>query len=397
MTKMQILLNIQDGISGFQSAMYYSYIAGSYDTEFFTKQSDLDIMLVWKTLPSQEIRLEVLAALTKAFSLEQDWIFLDKEGPVFRDAIKLKNFRKLEVYHYDIENLQKTLELPEEDNGLSFNLSKRVSLQESPELNLFIDSYGRTEDLLNDQKKVLYFSIMAHLKESKSNSDIFAEIIYLYSLNEYGAVPAQKHWAKLIQSWPNSELLVEGRYNEWIVAAKNLIAAWAGIYPSQQITVSEQITIKKTTSVFNELVLNIIQSQRTRLSQFLNWPASINSMDDQNKFSDRALQQWQRAEAFHFQIFYENKFAGAVSLHSFDFVNRSFEFGYWVSEEFQGKGLISQSLTQLIRHMSLLGWKRALIRAKASNERSTKIADKLNMKPVAEIKKGDDLYVVYST
>ncbi|ASD63382.1 GNAT family N-acetyltransferase [Bdellovibrio bacteriovorus] len=139
------------------------------------------------------------------------------------------------------------------------------------------------------------------------------------------------------------------------------------------------VSVRKQEARHAEVVFKKVQSQKERLQEFLNWPIHINTLEDQLNFSLKTDIQWAAGHAYHFQIFKDETFAGAISIHSLNYQNRSFEFGYWVDSEYEGKGLVQESLLLLIKAMAARGWRQAIIRTNNQNIRSQNVAQKLGM------------------
>ncbi|WP_148278816.1 GNAT family N-acetyltransferase [Bdellovibrio bacteriovorus] len=141
------------------------------------------------------------------------------------------------------------------------------------------------------------------------------------------------------------------------------------------------ISVRKQDARHAKIVFEKVQAQKERLQEFLSWPVQINSLKDQTNFSQKADMLWAAGQAYHFQIFKDEEFAGAISIHSLNYLARSFEFGYWVDSESEGKGLVKESLQILMMAMADRGWKQVKIRTTHRNIRSQKVAEKIGMTP----------------
>lgn len=139
------------------------------------------------------------------------------------------------------------------------------------------------------------------------------------------------------------------------------------------------VSVRKQDVQHAEVVFRKVQKQKDRLQEFLSWPVHINNLEDQLNFSLKADLQWESGQAYHFQVFMGETFVGAISVHSLNYQARSFEFGYWVDSESEGKGLIQESLKLLMAAMSDKGWREAKIRTTHLNLRSQKVAEKIGM------------------
>ncbi|MFV8258000.1 GNAT family N-acetyltransferase [Bdellovibrio bacteriovorus] len=139
------------------------------------------------------------------------------------------------------------------------------------------------------------------------------------------------------------------------------------------------VSVRKQDARHAESVFEKVQAQKERLQEFLSWPVHINTLEDQLSFSRKADMQWAAGQAYHFQIFKDEIFAGAISIHSLNYQARSFEFGYWLDSESEGNGLMTKSLQLLMTAMAERGWIQAKIRTPLQNIRSQRVAQKLGM------------------
>jgi len=384
MTKEAITNLFKKILSEYDSAPLYSYLGGSFNTPFFNESSDLDVMLIWPNIPSKEERILIVDHISKAFEMEKEWAFFDDEDQVVRDAVKLQGYRKIEIYHHDFISFEKTLNSQSFENGLAFSLANRKSLQNECEIDWFIDSFLPSSKQVEVEASNLYFSIKADLSQKTEIRMTGLNYAKLYCLTVYGLIPAGKHLAKIEKQVLNQE--------DVIIQA----AAKFGFKPNSRFTISPSIEIKKYDPTLNEHVFNMIQTQRERLNQFLSWPEKIKSLDDQNEFSLRAERQWLSDSAYHLQIFSDSQFSGAISIHSLNFAKRSFEFGYWIDERREGKGLVGQSLSVLIHEMNLKGWKKAIITCRSDNQRSQSMAIRMGMTLESTTERTGNTYLSFS-
>jgi len=80
-------------------------------------------------------------------------------------------------------------------------------------------------------------------------------------------------------------------------------------------------------------------------------------------------------------IWYKDDLAGGVRYHEIDWSNRMTELGYWISEGFEGKGLVIKTCRVLIDYaFNELGLNRIVISCSAENQKSRAIPKKLGFK-----------------
>ena len=84
---------------------------------------------------------------------------------------------------------------------------------------------------------------------------------------------------------------------------------------------------------------------------------------------------------------------GTIGLNSIDYENRSCGVGYWVSEEFAGKGIATRCCSRLIDHcFNDLNLHRFVLEAAIENIASCRVAEKLGLRLEGVIKDREWLY-----
>ena len=91
-----------------------------------------------------------------------------------------------------------------------------------------------------------------------------------------------------------------------------------------------------------------IDRQRNYLKRWLIWVDDNQSVEDSKKFLKMARVFNLGGQRFNTIIFYKGKIAGSVGFVKLDKPNRKGEIGYWLSEDLQGKGIITKSCKGLI-------------------------------------------------
>ena len=82
-----------------------------------------------------------------------------------------------------------------------------------------------------------------------------------------------------------------------------------------------------------------------------------------------------------FVIHYENSFVGLIGLKGIDNLNRRTEIGYWLSEPFQKKGIVTKAVEVLIDFaFQELNINRIQIKCATENFRSKKIPQRLGFR-----------------
>lgn len=129
-------------------------------------------------------------------------------------------------------------------------------------------------------------------------------------------------------------------------------------------------------------MFSLIDSERQRLSEFLPWPKFLKQTSDQEDYIKGSHQAWEECSRFDYSLLLKDldQFIGGIGVHTLSFENNRCEIGYWISEEFEGKGYISEAVSVLEVHLFEMGFNRIEIRGDERNKRSAMVPLRLGYK-----------------
>ena len=117
------------------------------------------------------------------------------------------------------------------------------------------------------------------------------------------------------------------------------------------------------------------------LRAWLPWVDSSRTVEDRKKFIRDSLKQFAENKGFVAGIWHEDRLAGVIGYDPIDWENRSTELGYWLGEEYQGKGLVTAACRALAEHAFFeLGLNRVVISCATENETSCAIPERLGFR-----------------
>lgn len=126
-----------------------------------------------------------------------------------------------------------------------------------------------------------------------------------------------------------------------------------------------------------EEYFNLIDANREHLRRWLPWADRCKTVDDSLNLIKEALHRLADTGGFDAGLWYEGRLAGVIGL----WVSRgtqTAEIGYWIGEEFLGKGLVTISCKAALRHaFNDLDMNRIELVTAAENEPSRALADRL--------------------
>jgi len=127
-----------------------------------------------------------------------------------------------------------------------------------------------------------------------------------------------------------------------------------------------------------EEVFGVVDASREHLRAWLPWVDASREAKDTRAFLEQVAGQHLRGEAATFLIRERGTLAGIVGLHNFDTVNRSYQIGYWLAKDFEGRGLITRSCEHLVTvTFEFYEMERAVIRCALGNIRSAAVPKRL--------------------
>lgn len=96
-------------------------------------------------------------------------------------------------------------------------------------------------------------------------------------------------------------------------------------------------------------IFNTIDTQREFLGRWLPFVAFTRKVEDTVQFISSVLNVARENRDNTFVIHYQGQFAGLIGFKSTDKQNRRTEIGYWLSEPYQKKGIMTLSVQSLIQ------------------------------------------------
>jgi ribosomal-protein-serine acetyltransferase len=134
----------------------------------------------------------------------------------------------------------------------------------------------------------------------------------------------------------------------------------------------------------------LAEANRKHLSAWLPWLNHMESVDFIKNFIAGSKKRYADKSEFAFVIVCNNAIVGRVGVYYIDQQNRIGSIGYWISEEYQGKGLITESCKEIINHsFAYLGLNRLEIKCGTNNLKSIQVPERLGFKKEGIIRQGE--------
>ena len=121
-----------------------------------------------------------------------------------------------------------------------------------------------------------------------------------------------------------------------------------------------------------------VDRERQSLRQWLPWVDATRTQDDTLAFIRASLEQFAANNGFAAGIWNHDRYIGSIGTHKIDWLNRRVEIGYWLSQPFQGQGLMTEAVRMVVSHaFGELDLNRVEIRCATGNAKSAAIPRRL--------------------
>ncbi len=157
--------------------------------------------------------------------------------------------------------------------------------------------------------------------------------------------------------------------------------------------ISEDLSLTTLDLCHAEELFRLTSGNRAYLRRWLPWLDTIRMVEDTRGFIRATLAQARENNGFQAVIVSRGRVVGVVGHHQVDWRNRTTALGYWVGEEFQGRGLVTAACRRLVAHsFDVLRLHRVEIRCAVENLRSRAIPERLGFRLEGRFREAEWLY-----
>jgi len=165
----------------------------------------------------------------------------------------------------------------------------------------------------------------------------------------------------------------------------------------QPIAVSEHLALMPLELRDADELFSLTDRNRTYLRHWLPWLDNITRPEDTRTFIRAAQAQASQNNGTQLAIRLNGRISGIVGHHQIDWRNRLTSFGYWVGEEFQGRGLVTAASRALVSHaFDHAQLNRVEIRCATGNHKSRAIPMRLGFREEGLLHDAEWLYDHFS-
>lgn len=165
---------------------------------------------------------------------------------------------------------------------------------------------------------------------------------------------------------------------------------------SDRIEASDSIVLSTPTPLDAHPLFDIIADHRDVFSKHMAWPKYVSSAKDTATFLASCVLDQQRGISKTYVVNHNGAACGMVSFNSIDSGNRTAYLGYWLSPDYQRKGIISAALDALIaRHLDNNEIHRFVIKCAVDNSASNRVAIRCGFSHEGVLRKAELLNGVF--
>ncbi len=160
--------------------------------------------------------------------------------------------------------------------------------------------------------------------------------------------------------------------------------------------VNDDIELRMLDQSYSKKLFSLIEGNRSYLRQWLPWLDKNKTIEDTYGFRKKSLENFEKDLGLSLWIFYKGVLAGVIAFNTLDWENHNASIGYWLSELYQGKGIMTESCRTLIDYaFKELQLNRMEIRCAEGNKKSRAIPERLGFKQEGILREGEWLYDHY--
>lgn len=144
---------------------------------------------------------------------------------------------------------------------------------------------------------------------------------------------------------------------------------------------------------YAEELFALTDRNRTFLRQWLPWLDATTTVEDTRSFLTQQIHRFADGVSLHVTIFYDDRIAGVAAFNSIDRTNRIGYIGYWLGEEFNGNGI----MTAVVKDLIVIGrdfysLQKIDIRCATANSRSRAVPTRLGFAHEGTLQRAERVY-----
>ncbi|MCB0839634.1 MAG: GNAT family N-acetyltransferase [Bacteroidetes bacterium] len=146
-----------------------------------------------------------------------------------------------------------------------------------------------------------------------------------------------------------------------------------------ELEVDEDIVLKSINMDDARRIFDLVDANRKHLEAWLSWIQKLQSVKDSKSFIRAIRYKDVFAGRWVYGIYYQDQLVGMIDFNDGDRDLNQVAIGYWLSHDFQGKGIVTRAARKCIDYLfKEKQVHRVLIKCATDNYRSQAVANRLN-------------------
>lgn len=160
-----------------------------------------------------------------------------------------------------------------------------------------------------------------------------------------------------------------------------------------ELKIDEQLTLVLVKPDFAKSYYELVMKEQAYLNEWLVWPKLADSEEFFLSFINKSRKDYEEGKSLTCAIFYCDKLVGNISFNSISTELKKAEVGYWLSANYQGKGIVTKSLSKLISYaFEQLDMERVQISVATENTPSRRVCERLGFKFEGAISNSENIH-----
>ena len=142
--------------------------------------------------------------------------------------------------------------------------------------------------------------------------------------------------------------------------------------------IDEKVSLKLIELSDAERVFELTDKSRNYLKEWLPWFDFTHSVEDTKDFIQGCLKGYSENRSLNTVILFNREIVGVAGFNSINWSNKTVYIGYWLGEEYQGRGIMTKAAKALTNYaFNHLSINKVEIRAALENKKRRSVPERL--------------------
>lgn len=145
--------------------------------------------------------------------------------------------------------------------------------------------------------------------------------------------------------------------------------------------VDQEVTLRLLIKEDAEEIFALVDQSRGHLRRWMPWVDEVKGPEVYHTLLPQWLYEFAEGKSLNVGMVYQDRLVGVIGFHAFDYINQVTSIGYWLAEDYQGKGIVTRAARQMVElAFQQYGMNRVEIRCAVGNQRSRAVPERLGFR-----------------